>query len=46
MNQTVLLQKLTPEQRLEQAFKLSDFVRELAAKGTHSAPRKKRNRKS
>ncbi len=32
MDQTMLLRKLTGEQRLEQAFKLSDFVRELARK--------------
>lgn len=32
MNQAILLRKLTGKQRLEQAFKLSDFVRELARK--------------
>lgn len=30
MNQAQVLQKLTGMQRLEQAFQLSDFVRELA----------------
>ncbi len=30
MNQVQVLQKLTGEQRLEQAFQLSDLVRELA----------------
>lgn len=30
MNQAQILQKMTGEQRLEQAFQLSDFVRELA----------------
>lgn len=30
MNQTQVLQKMTGEQRLEQALKLSDFVKELA----------------
>ncbi|KKR03421.1 MAG: hypothetical protein UT26_C0001G0025 [Microgenomates group bacterium GW2011_GWC1_39_12] len=29
MNQTQVLKKLSGEKRLEQAFKLSDFVREL-----------------
>ncbi len=32
MNQTMLLRRLTGAQRLEQAFKLSDFVRELSLK--------------
>lgn len=30
MDQAQVLQKMTGEERLEQAFKLSDFVRELA----------------
>lgn len=30
MNQTKILRKLSGEQRLEQAFMLSEFVRELA----------------
>lgn len=30
MDQVTLLRRLTPRVRMEQAFKLSDFVRELA----------------
>lgn len=32
MDQTTLLARMSGEERLEQAFKLSDFVRELALK--------------
>jgi len=43
MDQTTILSKMTPEQRLMQAIKLSDSVRELSLKGIQD--RKKCSRK-
>jgi hypothetical protein len=44
MDQLTLLRKMTPEQRLEQAFILSDQARELAIKNIQD--RKKLSRKA